>query len=204
MKIIKQYLSGIYLLLAVLLIVACNPSGDSANVDGKYIQSIARNTIKFEDGSTYTLPQDTSTKIIYLIRHAEKDTSVQNNPSLSNRGVKRSQNLERMLQGTQIDKIFSTMYNRTILTVSDVAAAKGMKIEPYKPAGMRQLAIDILSGNIGQRFLIVGHSNTTKSMVNVLLSDNFYTDGIDESDYDNFYIVLASKEKNEVLALKYK
>lgn len=205
----KKMITMRYILIGLLLIglFSCkNDAGGSSSesLEGKYVQSIGRNTIQFEDGTSYLFPKDTATKIVYLVRHAEKDTAVQNNPVLSKEGEKRAQNLRHILQGTPLDKIFSTMYNRTIFTVSNIAGAKGLNIEPYKPAGMRQLGEDIRSGKLGSRFLIVGHSNTTRSMANVLVEENYYDSGIDESDYDNFIVVILSGDKKEILSLKYK
>lgn len=181
---------------------ACKPSKAPADLTSKVIRSIGRSTIQFEDGSTYKLPQDSTVKIAYLIRHAEKDSLPANNPALSIAGQRRAAKLRHLLGGTRIDEIYATMYQRTIMTVADIAAAKGMNILPYKPAAMRQLAHDIRQGP-GQHVLIVGHSNTTKSMANVLLNENRFTDGIPEDQYDNFYIVILHGDDQQVLELKY-
>ena len=197
---------SLIIILVVGLFSCKNDTGgaSSDSVEGKYVQSVGRNTIQFEDGTTYTFPKDTSTKIVYLTRHAEKDTAVQNNPVLSKEGEQRASNLRHILQGTPLDKIFSTMYNRTIFTVSNIAGAKGLNIEPYKPAGMRKLGEDIRSGQLGKRFLIVGHSNTTRSMANVLVEENYFDKGIEDDDYDNFIVVILTGDKKEILSLKYK
>ena len=54
--------------------------------------------------------------IYYLVRHAEKDTSVagatmmQANPPLSEKGIQRSTRLASLLEKENIDYIFSTKY----------------------------------------------------------------------------------------------
>lgn len=191
-------------LLAILTIVSCGPDKAKDDVDGKYIRSIGRNTIQFEDGTSMTFSDDSTTKVIYLVRHAEKDTSTQNNPMLSPAGSKRAMNLKHILQGTRLDNVFSTLYNRTIFTASDITAAKGLTIQPYKPAGMAKLGREIKQGKLGNRILVVGHSNTTKSMANVLMEENYFPDGIAEDDYDNFFVVILGKENKKVYSLKYK
>ena len=189
-------------LLVGLGLAGCKSEQDQG-VTNKVIQSIGRNHINFTDGSMITLASTPDTKIVYVIRHAEKNVNVKENPPLSPEGTARAMRLKAILTATKIDKVYSTLFTRSIMTVADIASAKAMNIEPYKPAGMAKLGRDIKADTENDRFLIVGHSNTAKSMVNVLLEENYFTDGIPEDEYDNFYVVVINSTGNKVYSLKY-
>lgn len=190
------------IIASIIGFVSCKSEQDQG-VTNKVIQSIGRNHINFTDGSMITLANTPDTKIVYVLRHAEKDLTIKENPPLSKEGTERAMRLKAILTATKIDKVYSTLFTRSIMTVADIASAKAMNIEPYKPAGMAKLGRDIKADTENNRFLIVGHSNTAKSMVNVLLEENYFTDGIPEDEYDNFYVVVINARGNKVYSLKY-
>ena len=53
--------------------------------------------------------------------------------------------------------------------------------------------------------IVVGHSNTTPALANVILGKQEFTTGFDESDYDNILIVVDREgEENFVYKLRFK
>ena len=60
--------------------------------------------------------QQETTKI-YLLRHAEKDTTIKQDPSLTKEVVERSERLSNLLKEVPVDKLFSTNARRTKQTL---------------------------------------------------------------------------------------
>jgi len=100
-----------------------------------------------------------STTTIYLARHAEKATGSAD-PPLSVAGQARAQALAHVLRDEGIDAIFVTSFQRTQQTAAPLAAAAGITPIIYD-AGSPDQAVDaILADHLGQRILVIGHSNT--------------------------------------------
>ena len=114
--------------------------------------------------------------VIYLVRHAEKQTG--DDPSLTEEGRARAEDLALTLQQAGITHIYST--------AAPLAAALGLPVEIYDasdlPAFARQLT--------AQRgtFLVVGHSNTTPPLVEELGGDPG-TEINESSEFDRLYVL---------------
>ncbi len=122
--------------------------------------------------------------VIYLVRHAEKQTG--DDPSLTEEGRARAEDLALTLQQAVITHIYSTDTARTRQTAAPLAAALGLPVEIYDasdlPAFARQLT--------AQRgtFLVVGHSNTTPPLVEELGGDPG-TEINESSEFDRLYVL---------------
>ena len=125
---------------------------------------------------------------IYLIRHAEKDrTDIKNkNPHLNELGKSRTFKWVEVFKNVQFDKIFSTNYNRTIETVTPISHEKKIEISIYSPYNMdyENFKLEIL----GEKVLVVGHSNTIPFFVNGLIRKEIYQQ-IDDLNNANLYKV---------------
>ena len=189
--------------MILLVLIGCKT--EVVDFDGKYIQSIERNTIILEGNHKIELNDDEGSKVIYLVRHAEKDTVPKENPILTEAGYVRSYRLAEMLKKTRLDAIYSTLYNRTMHTVDSLANTKGLPTNIYQPKDLKQLGIDLNESEDKNRVIISGHSNTTPAMANVLMEYKVIESGFDESDYDNFLVVniLPNGEKR-LYQLRYK
>ncbi len=121
----------------------------------------------------------------FLVRHAEKMQDGSNDPHLTEQGKFRAGNLALQLSSAQITKIYSTDYNRTTETVTPLSKLINIPVELYDPRKLNEFAEKLKSeqGNI----VIVGHSNTTPTLVYLL--SQISVDDIDDSEYDNLYQV---------------
>ena len=125
---------------------------------------------------------------IYLIRHAEKDRSdVKNrNPELNELGKKRALKWVQVFKNIELDKIYSTNYNRTIQTVTPISEENNIDVLIYSPSKINYE--NFISENIGAKVLVVGHSNTIPFFVNGLINKEFYQQ-IDDLNNSNLYVV---------------
>ena len=132
-----------------------------------------------------------------LVRHAEKATGQNampsnNDPKLSDEGLKRAERLTELFSQASIGAVYSTAYERTRGTVTPLAKAKSLEIQYYEPGKLE--AIDkIWSENQGKTVVICGHSNTIPKIANYLSSTDKYKD-FNDADYGNIIIVTVSKK----------
>lgn len=145
--------------------------------------------------------QDTATTFI-LVRHAET-TGVGSNPSLSAAGQLRAEALRRALGNVPLAAVFSTNFNRTMQTAQPVADDQTLAVENYDAFSLHPFVDGVLVDHHAQAVLVVGHSNTTPDLLNVLIGSNVYST-FSESEYDNLFVVTVfEKGRSEVVHLKY-
>ncbi len=126
----------------------------------------------------------------YVVRHAEKvDNST--NPPLSAVGVERAEDLKQTLKDKDISVLYSTNFLRTQNTAKPYADSKAITTQIYKasPADSMRVFIEKLKKIRGKNVLVVGHSNTTKYVVNGLFERDTLRADIPDNDYDNLYII---------------
>ena len=193
------------LILGVFILLTIGCKAPEIDPNGKYIQSIERDKITLDGGHTIELNTEEGAKVIFLVRHAEKDTLPEKNPILTDAGYERSYRLAQIFKKTRLDAIYSTLYNRTMHTVDSLATTKGLPTNIYQPKNLKQLGIDIKDSKEMNRVIISGHSNTTPAMANVLMDNKVIDSGFDESDYDNFLVVnLLPDGQKTLYKLRYK
>lgn len=150
-----------------------------------------------------TMPADTTTRVIYLVRHAEKCEGQGSNPGLTEAGRERAELLKRMLTDAPISAVYTTPYNRTRETAAPVAEAHGVEPTDVSPRSQ-------FNGELRKRLLaaddsasvVVGHSNTIPPLVNSLAGSDFPTHS--EAVYDRFYIVtLPADGSPHAIMLRY-
>ena len=80
-----------------------------------------------------TGPHSSSPTVVYLVRHAEKETADPNDqdPNLTEAGQRRANNLLTHLQGVPVDALISTPYRRTRQTLTPLARHHNLEILPY-------------------------------------------------------------------------
>ena len=156
------------------------------------IQSgIAQETTEVQDGAT----------TYYLIRHAEKERSdpSNKNPGLTKKGFFRADRWADLFSSTELDAIYSTNYDRTLMTASPTARKKELEIQLYDPSKL--FSDEFKEATAGKTVLVVGHSNTTPAMVNAMIGENKYAD-MDDNDNGTLFIVTLMGSNSEVQILK--
>jgi len=104
----------------------------------------------------------TAPTVIYLVRHAEKETSDPKNedPDLTAAGAARAVALRDLLEGQPVDALYATKYIRTKNTLKPLADARQLEMEEYEAHDFDNLKAKILQQHRGQTVVVAGHSNT--------------------------------------------
>ena len=175
-------------------------SDTNAAANGKIVKAIANDKITLEDGTSIVLSKGTT---IFLIRHAEKLKEGEN-PALSKAGKDRAERLLNIFKAHELDRVYTTFYQRTIQTIEPLTKMMGKFYNAYQPNDLKTFGETVLKKDQGKQILIVGHSNTTPALVNILSGQENKYPQIPEEEYGHFYIVhLDEAGKTEVLKLQY-
>jgi len=138
----------------------------------------------------------------YLIRHAEKDRTDEQNadPELTQTGLGRAMHWAEIMNSVPLDAVYSTDYRRTAMTASPTAIKQDVDVNYYDPQNIdfEQFKIDNLNKNV----LVVGHSNSTPDFANRLLGNELY-EQIDDANNGSLIIVtiingMATSQRLEV------
>jgi phosphohistidine phosphatase SixA len=123
--------------------------------------------------------------LVFLVRHAEKQTDGED-PALTAAGRQRALELARLLGESGISEVYSTDFARTRDTAAPLARDLGVQTTLYHWDNMRALA-ELLS-RPGARSLVIGHSDTTPDLVELLGGEP--GPPIEEAgEYDRLYLV---------------
>lgn len=141
--------------------------------------------------------------IIYIVRHAEKDTSdpKNNNPELSGEGKVRAMALKKFLKKEKISAVFSTNYKRTMQTAAPIAQHNGIPVKTYEAKDPDALVKLVKSDFTDKEILVVGHSNTILEMVKAFGLQT-PVDKLNDDDYDLVFIVTLYKNGDSGLQIK--
>ena len=124
------------------------------------------------------------------MNHAEKvDDS--RDPELSKQGKRRAIALAETLKTSGIEYIHSTDYIRTKNTSEPTAKAYNLAIELYNPQDLDGFAKELKDSK--GRHLVVGHSNTTPRLVE-LLGGEPGKPIVEKNEYDRLYIVTIQND----------
>ena len=136
-------------------------------------------------------------KTIVLVRHAEKSATsnatdmAKGDPDLSVEGRERAERLAKAVKKYKPDVIYSTDYKRTKQTAEPIAKLRGKEIQTYDPAKQADLIPLMLNGK-PKHYLIVGHSNTTPALGNLLLKKEVFKQ-LPDSEYGVFWLIKTKK-----------
>ena len=121
---------------------------------------------------------------LFVMRHAE-DLDEGRDPVLTEEGQRRAERLAAMLVDAGVEFILSSDYHRTRDTVAPLAGALGLEVELYDPRDLPGLVEELAERDA--RGVIVGHSNTTPALVELLGGEP--GEPIDELEFDRLYIL---------------
>ncbi len=132
-------------------------------------------------------------KTIVLVRHAEKDASVANNPDpeLSAEGRERAIKLMNFVKRYKPHEIFSTNYKRTRQTAEPIATKRKKEIQTYDPAKQADLVAKIMASKTDHN-LIVGHSNTIPVLANLIAKKEVFRNLL-ETEYGVVWVIRLKK-----------
>ncbi len=140
------------------------------------------------------------TRTIILVRHAEKDatpTANKPDPVLTPEGKARALHFAELVRKYNPTEIFSTNFLRTKFTADPLATNQNEKyrifVEVYDPTKLDVFADDLMKRS-AKCIVVVGHSNTTPKLANLLLKQEKYKD-LPDSDYTKVFIITI-KGKN--------
>lgn len=140
---------------------------------------------------------------IYIVRHAEKDTSNSKNsdPGLNNEGKERVKALNKFLKKETISAVFSTNYKRTIQTVAPVAQRNGLPLKTYEANEPMKIVQLIKSEFLNHKTLIVGHSNTILELIKAFgVTPPF--NKLNDNDYDLIFMITINKTGDTSLIVR--
>lgn len=169
------------------------------------VTRIDNQTVYFDNGKKAQLPieKGANATIVYLVRHAEKAKEGGRDPILTKEGADRANRLQAILKDAGIDQVYSTDYQRTQLTAAPTAKNNNKTVLSYDPRDLKGFAKNLKQESLGQQILVVGHSNTTPTVVNELLGMEKYP-MIDESVYGHlFVVILRANGQQEAFDLRY-
>lgn len=135
--------------------------------------------------------QDEPATTFIFVRHAEKDT-VSTDPGLTEAGKLRAKRIAHLLQDQDLAIVLSTPFNRTRETGQVIADSQGIELKeynPFKTSVVKEWAKEYQ----GQAIIVVGHSNTVPTYINLLLEKEQFKQ-LPEGEYDNMFIVTTTKE----------
>ena len=132
----------------------------------------------------------------YVVRHAEKAAQAANMSSdvpLSTVGKQRAERLGGLLHDKKIGLIYSTNTIRTRTTAEPTANHFLLSINTYGPKP--DSAFIKLLKSQKKNTLVVGHSNTVDDIVNMLCGETKVAGDLDETIYDNLYVIKRKGRK---------
>lgn len=137
----------------------------------------------------------------YFIRHAEKDRSDSENPDpeLNQEGLGRAIRWERVFSDIELDEVYCTDYERTMMTGAPTAINQDIMVKYYEPGNVNIEDFKFL--NQGKNVLVIGHSNTTPDFVNKMIGEEKY-ESMDDYDNSSLFIVRFLDDKATDIRLK--
>ena len=132
---------------------------------------------------------------IYLVRHAEKETTASDTP-LSTKGKSRATSLSELLANKNIQHIFSTNTLRTISTATPLK--ERLKNIPIQLYTSRLDSIDLFVAQLKKlkaNALVVAHSNTVNILTNKLVGSTVIAQSLPDSVYNRIFVVKRKGNK---------
>lgn len=133
------------------------------------------------------------TKTIVLVRHAEKDTTIADepDPDLSPAGRERVVRLENAIRRFRPYELYATATTRARRTIEELATRRRKVIQTYDPRQHVELVKNIIASK-RRHFLIVGHSNTIPFLANLFAQKEIFRQ-LPDAEYGVIYVVKLKK-----------
>ena len=105
-----------------------------------------------------------------------------------------------VLEKYKVDEIYSTDYTRTKETIAPFANKINKPIQLYDPKTISAFTEQLRNEN--KTIVVIGHSNTTPALVNLLVKENKFKT-LDDNEYGTYWIVKIKDGKAEAEEMKY-
>ncbi len=187
-----------FVLFSILIVQSCKGGAEVANETQDTVEIL--DTIFISPTDTITVAENIYNPyaVFYLVRHA--NTS---NNNLTTLGLERAEELGSLFSNIELDEVFSSNTNRTIGTATPVAEDQNLTLQLYNPSQLETFSDTLINNYENKKVLIVGHSNTTPYLLDILAGTDGASD-IPFSQFDNLYILIKYKRTSpEVFRLKY-
>ena len=141
--------------------------------------------------------------IIYLVRHAEKDTG--KNPILTTKGMQRTGMLMRTLADKHISRIYVTQYRRSQLTADSFSRMMHIDTVHYTADTTGNDLVSKINEkkDWGKSILVIGHSNTIPTLVRKLGVAYYIVKELPETEFDNLFMITYKKHNPALTVTKY-
>lgn len=130
-------------------------------------------------------------KLVFVVRHAEKASATDPDPSLSETGKTRAVSLAAVLRDAAVTDVLVTPRKRTVETAAVVTDARQLTahVVPFGASTAAHVAAvaDAVRKAKGNAVLVVGHSNTVNLIVTALGGPRLAE--LCDAQYDGLYIV---------------
>lgn len=103
-----------------------------------------------------------------VVRHAEKASATEKDPSLSERGRVRSEVLASMLARAKVTRLVATPYKRTQETLAPLAGKLGLPVEVRPADKTADLLSELRGAPDGAVIVVASHSNVVPMIVREL------------------------------------
>jgi len=135
-------------------------------------------------------------QVVFLVRHADRQDSSPDSP-LSKAGKARAEHLALLLQHSGIAAIYTSEWQRTIMTAGPLAAT--LKI---KPVSLPKTNVEMLFNRIRGKHsedvvLIVGHQKTIPLLLK--LFGHQWDFLMERHEYDNLFVLIPSRDQEPTL-----
>ncbi len=135
---------------------------------------------------------------IVIVRHAEAVPNAGADPVLSEAGAARANALAAALKDAGVAAVFTTQYQRTMLTGQPLATAANVPLVKTSIAGgaagldtyIKQMVSDVHAKHAGRTVVIVGHSNTVPALVKGFTGVD--VGEIAHESYDQMFVITAT------------
>jgi broad specificity phosphatase PhoE len=137
-----------------------------------------------------------SATLVVVTRHAEKDLSGGEDPSLTAEGMARAARLAASFPGRAgqlgFDRVYVTQWRRSVETARPTLAQSGAllsRVEADAPAALVQ---QIRTQDVGRRVLVVAHSDTVPAIVHGLVPTAQIPE-IASTEYGTVYVIAVPR-----------
>jgi len=140
-----------------------------------------------------------------VIRHAEKQLDVGDNPALTEAGVARAERLAQQFASAStafgFERIYVSQYVRSLQTAEPLATRIGVPLTTVQAEATTELVNRIRRDDAGRRVLVVAHSDTIPEIVRALAPATAVPE-MSATEYGTAYVIaLPRSGRPTVLAM---